>query len=178
MLKTIISCVLAVALSIGATCPRALATDEGSIETTLNAALSEKGPFYLWSLEEKAVFYDQHVYHGVGTRRGVPDARHIQPEIIKANAPVLLAACLNCGEDELFQYTIDLDFWIDAFPNDPDREHEFYSVCFLLVDSAQEKPHNVYQLQISAYTGELVEAIHLESEWTWHKATADETLAE
>ncbi len=173
-----IYCILVAALLCTMLSSVALATGDGTIERALNAAIPEKGPFYQWTLAEKAAFYDQYVYDGLGTRRGVPDERHISPEVMKVIAPALLAVCLGCDQAELSHYTIDMDFWVDAFLDDADREHEFYSVCFLLVDSAFEKPHNVYQLQISAYTGELVEAINLETGWTWCSTATGDMMAE
>lgn len=143
------------------------------MKDALNAALAEKGPIYQWSLAEKAAFYNQYVYHGEGTRRGVPDERHIPPEAVKKQAPLLLAGCLGCDLEALSSYTVDVDFWIEAYMDEPDREHEFYTVCFLQVGNADETPHIVYQLQLSAYTGELLEAMNLETGWVWSRDIED-----
>lgn len=145
--------------------------EEESFKIALDAAIKENGPFYTWTLTQKAAFYDQHVYHGIGTRRGIPDERHIPPETVEENAPALLSACLDCDAKDLSQYTIDLDFWIEAFTDSEDKEHEFYSVCFLRIDEKVGTPHNVYQIMVSAYSGELIEAIDMETGWVWKQTS-------
>lgn len=139
------------------------AEENSSFQAVLRDAIKMNGPFYTWTLPEKAAFYDHYIYHGSGTRRGVPDERHISPAIIRKNAPILLAGVLSCSVEELSQYTIDLDFWIEAFMDCEEAEHEYYSVCFLQIDSQSGIPHNTYQLTVSPYSGDLLEAIDMES---------------
>ncbi len=162
-------------LAIALLCLTALSAqgEDMSVEDALNAALHENGPFYAWTLEQKADFYNEHVYRNAGTRRGVPDDRHIAPDTIRVNAADLLAACLGCNAEELEPYTVDIDFWIEAFPGVEGVEHEYYSVCFLLPDAQGEVRRNVYQLMVSAYTGRVMEALNLETGWTWTKQAAN-----
>jgi hypothetical protein len=117
------------------------------------------GPFYTLSLEEKADFYNKYVYHNVGTRRGVPDERHVDIEVIKKLAVDYLCSFLDCGEVDLPEYIPDVDFWVEV--NMPDfDEHEYYTVCFLN-ETNDGNYENVYQLMISAYSGSLIELLDI-----------------
>ena len=135
----------------------------------MNKAISTKGPFYTWSLEEKADFYNKYVYHNTGTRRGVPDERHIGTEAVKNLAYDYLCSYLDCIKDDLSDYIPDVDFWIEVNMQDFD-EHEYYSVCFLTENTDSGKYENTYQLMISAYTGSLIQLLDIKQMGLLHNS--------
>ena len=152
--KLLLMVILLSILSPMNTCPAEAASgiDANDIFVLeMNKAISTKGPFYTWSLEEKADFYNKYVYHNTGTRRGVPDERHIGTEAVKNLAYDYLCSYLDCIKDDLSDYIPDVDFWVEVNMQDFD-EHEYYSVCFLTENTDTGKYENTYQLMISAYT--------------------------
>ena len=131
--KLLLMVILLSILSPMNTCPAEAASDIDANDIfvlEMNNAISTKGPFYTWSLEEKADFYNKYVYHNTGTRRGVPDERHIGTEAVKNLAYDYLCSYLDCIKDDLSDYIPDVDFWVEVNMQDFD-EHEYYSVCFL-----------------------------------------------
>lgn len=141
----------------------ATAMAEGSsnpFQQALAEEIERYGDFHTWSFEKKADFYNTHVYHGVGTRRGVPCAHVLPKDAIIDAATQYLLTVSGVSEDELAAYIIDVDYWIEAFP-DEDREHEYYDVhCF--TQTAPHQFHSEYQLMISPYSGTILECIDLD----------------
>lgn len=161
--KLLLMVILLSILSPMNTCPAEAASgiDANDIFVLeMNKAISTKGPFYTWSLEEKADFYNKYVYHNTGTRRGVPDERHIGTEAVKNLAYDYLCSYLDCIKDDLSDYIPDVDFWVEVNMQDFD-EHEYYSVCFLTENTDSGKYENTYQLMISAYTGSLIQLLDI-----------------
>ena len=151
-------------LSLVNTCPAEATSgiDANDLFTQeLKNAIFTKGQLFTWSLEEKADFYNKYVYNNTGTRRGVPDERHIRPETVKNLAYHYLCSYLDCTEADLSDYIPDVDFWIEV--NMPDfDEHEYYSVCFLTNKTDSCNYENSYQLMISAYTGLLIQLLDID----------------
>ena len=130
---------------------------EMDFDDALDLTVERHGEFFEWTFEEKAFFYNKYVYHNQGPRRGVPDNRHSDTEIIAERAKAYLCKYLSCTEEDLAIYTLDFEFWVDCFPEDETAEHEFYSVLFLLPPEEEGGQwRNQYQLEISAYTGDLI----------------------
>lgn len=126
----------------------------------MQAEVERWGDVYTWSFEKKADFYNTYRYHGVGTRRGVPCDHVLQKDVIIDTATHYLLSVVSVSEEDLAAYIIDVDYWIDAFP-DEDREHEYYTVLF----AAQTAPHefrSAYQLMISPYSGDILECLAMD----------------
>ena len=136
-----------------------VAAAEADLQSLLEEAQNEQGPFYTWTFQQKADFYNEHVYHHEGPRRGVPGENAISREEAVARANEALCAILSCDEDALTAFVIDVDFWIEAYP-DQDREHEFYDVHYL----AQEEGRltSRYQVILSPYSGEMIDLYDLD----------------
>ncbi len=151
----------AIALLMLCTAIPAMAEDQdGLFQQALQEEIERWGDVYTWSFEKKADFYNTYRYHGVGTRRGVPCVHVLQKDAIIEAAKAYTLTCIGISEDELAAYIIDVDYWIEAFP-DEDKEHEYYSVLF----ATETTPHQFrseYQLMISPYSGEVLEFIALD----------------
>ena len=136
------------------------ANAETPLQDAMNAEIERSGEFYTWSFEKKADFYNTYVYHGVGTRRGVPCDHVLQKDVILEAAQTYLLTTVGVSESELAAYLIDVDYWIDVLP-DEDVEHEYYSVLYM-TQTASQQYRNKYQLMISPYSGEVLEFIDLD----------------
>lgn len=139
----------------------AFAEDEWpDLQQAMQTEVERWGDVYTWSFEKKADFYNTYRYHGVGTRRGVPCDHVLQKDVIIDTATYYLLSVVSVPEAELAAYIIDVDYWIDAFP-DEDREHEYYTVLF----AAQTAPHefrSAYQLMLSPYSGDILDFIDMD----------------
>ena len=136
------------------------ATAESAFQLAMNAEIERSGDFHTWSFEKKADFYNTYVYHGVGTRRGVPCSHVLQTDVILASAQQYLLTQIGLTAEDLSAYLINVDYWIDVLP-DEDTEHEYYSVLYM----TQTAPHQFqskYQLMISPYSGDVLEFIDLD----------------
>lgn len=74
-MKRIFSRLLCAALALMmllAALPSMAETNDSAFQEALDAEIERWGNVYTWSFEKKADFYNTHVYHGVGTRRGGP----------------------------------------------------------------------------------------------------------
>lgn len=133
---------------------------ETALQGALNAEIERSGDFYTWSFEKKADFYNTYVYHGVGTRRGVPCSHVLQKDSILEAAKYYLLTEIGLPDEILSTYIIDMDYWIDVLPEE-DVEHEYYSVLYM-TQTAPHQFHSKYQLMISPYSGEVLEFIDLD----------------
>lgn len=139
----------------------AMAEDQDALfQQALQEEIERWGDVYTWSFEKKADFYNTYRYHGVGTRRGLPCAHVLQKDAIIEAATQYMLTVVGVSEEELATYIIDVDYWIEAFPEE-DREHEYYVVLYF----TQTVPHQFrseYQLMISPYNGDVLEFIDLD----------------
>lgn len=136
-----------------------VAAAEADLKALLEDAQKALGPLHTWSLEQKADFYNEHVYHHEGTRRGVPSSDVLSREDAIFCAQQGLMAYLNCGEDALEAFIVDVDYWIDAWP-DEDREHEFYDIRF--VQQTENGLRGRYQVILSPVTGNVIDLYDLD----------------
>lgn len=153
-------CAVLALMLLAATAMAETASDD--FQQALAEAVEQYGDFHTWSFEKKADFYNNHVYHGVGTRRGVPCAHVLQKDAVIEAAKTYMLTEAGISEAELAELVIDVDYWIECQP-EADAEHELYSVAFL----TQIAPHtfrNEYQLSISPYTGEIIQFFDRDAE--------------
>lgn len=136
-----------------------VASAEGNLQALLQEAQDELGPFHTWTFQQKADFYNKHVYHHEGTRRGVPGEAALSREEAILRANEALCTYLSCGEEGLADWVTDVDFWIEAYP-DQDREHEFYDVHYLAQENGRLTSR--YQVILSPYSGEIIDLYDLE----------------
>lgn len=136
-----------------------VAAAEADLQSLLEGAQNEQGPFYTWTFRQKADFYNEHVYHREGTRRGAPGEDAISREEAVVRANKALCTYLSCKEEALAAFVIDVDFWIEAYP-DQDREHEFYDVHYLA--QGENGLTGRYQVILSPYSGEMIDLYDLD----------------
>ena len=103
------------------TVPAEVSSD--AFQQALAEAIGQYGDFHTWSFEKKADFYNTHVYHGVGTRRGVPCSHVLQKDAVVNIAKEYMLSAVGVSEEELSGYVIDVDYWIECQPEE-DTEHE------------------------------------------------------
>lgn len=138
---------------LAATAVAEASTDD--FQQALSEAIEQYGDFYTWSFEKKADFYNTHVYHGVGTRRGVPCDHVLQKDAVIDIAKAYMLNTVGVTDAEVSNYVVDVDYWIEC-QSENDTEHELYAVAFL----TQIAPHtfrNEYQISISPYSGEIIQ---------------------
>ncbi len=161
-MKHVFSRLLCTVLTLAMLAPALPVRAESSpsaIQAALQAEIERWGDYHTWSFEKKADFYNTHVYHGTGPRRGVPCPHVLQRDMVVEAAMQYLLTEAGKTEAELAGYIIDVDYWINAWP-DEEREHEYYSVLF----AAETAPHqfrSAYQLTLSPYTGEVIDMLDL-----------------
>ena len=136
------------------------ANAETSLQDAMNAEFERYGEFYTWSFEKKADFYNTYVYHGVGTRRGVPCSHVLQKDLILESAKQYLLTEIGLTEETLATYLVDVDYWVDVLP-DEDMEHEYYSVLYF-TETAPRQYLTKYQMMIPPYNGEVLEFLDLD----------------
>ena len=130
--------------------------------------IKEIGPFYTWTFQEKADFYNKYVYFNQGTRRGVPDETCLDKEtVINIGKNALTTYLVDNGYDtNIEQYYIDVDFWIQCFM-DQEREHELYAVAFLAKTKRKTMDIDLYithyQIKVSPYSGEVWEIVDVKN---------------
>lgn len=148
-------CAVLAALMMCTAIPAMAEDPDAMFQQALQEEIERWGDFYTWSFEKKADFYNTYRYHGVGTRRGVSCSHVLSKDAIIDAATQYLLAEAGVSEEELSAYIIDVDYWIEAFP-DEDREHEYYSVLFA-TPTAPHQFRSQYQLMVSPYSGEVLE---------------------
>lgn len=157
MLRSRLICFLCTLMLLLAALP---ANAETPLQDAMNAEIERSGEFYTWSFEKKADFYNTYVYHGVGTRRGVPCSHVLQKDVILESAKQYLLTEIGLTEEALSAYLIDVDYWVDVLPEE-DMEHEYYSVLYF-TEAAPQQYLIKYQLMLSPYSGAVLEFIDLD----------------
>lgn len=153
-------CAILALMMLGTAAMAEVASDD--FRQAMTEAVGQYGDFHTWSFEKKADFYNMHVYHGIGTRRGVPCNHVLQKDAVIDIAKAYMLTMVGVSEEKLSGYVIDVDYWIEC-QMEEDAEHEMYSVAFL----TQIAPHtfrNEYQISISPYSGEVIQCFDRDAE--------------
>lgn len=117
-----------------------------------------RGSFWMWTLADKAFFYDTYVYgsdKASGLRRTVPSIDAIPQEeaIVIAFQAVLNHYALSQAELEVL--CVEVNYFSGARSITPEHDDEIYIIRYLMEDEdAVGGMRNMYQVSFSAFTGE------------------------
>lgn len=119
-----------------------------------------RGPFWSWSLEDKALFYWENVYENPlameGPIRAVPSQDSIDAETAKQISDAAIMERYGITKDELEALVLELNYFTNNNYFDESQDKDIYNIRYL--QPSKKHPgvyQNVYQVGLSAFSGEV-----------------------